>query len=370
MSQKVAVGMSGGVDSSVTAALLAEQGCDVTGVFIEAYNEPGCRTDEDKKDALQAALRIGIPFQSLDMRPEYKDKVVSYFLDTYKRGATPNPDVVCNREVKFGLFYDWAIAHGFDAVATGHYARMARVPRLSSHTLIQRAADPAKDQSYFLWQIPQDHLPRILWPLGTLHKSAVREKARTLELLNADKPDSMGVCMMGELSVREFLKNNLGEKPGDVMYRGVPIGTHRGLWFHTVGQRGGFDLDKKILKNMGYVPEKMEPLYVIHKDPDRNTLLVGERMEAQRGSFHLVQCELRLPESILLDALSEGRLFIRIRNLGDLTALSSLAVRENICTVGTAEPLFGVAEGQAAVLYMRVHDRESEIVVGGGEISV
>lgn len=370
MSKKIAVGMSGGVDSSVAAALLLEQGYDVTGVFIEAYNEPGCRTDDDKKDALQAALRLGIPFQSLDMREEYREKVVTYFFETYKRGATPNPDVVCNREVKFGLFYDWASAHGFGAVATGHYARITEDHLLSRSLLLQRAEDTTKDQSYFLWHVRPDHFPHILFPLGAMRKKDVRAKAHDLSLPNADKPDSMGVCMMGEFNVRSFLLQHLGEHPGDVVYDNAIVGKHRGLWFHTVGQRGGFDLDKQLLKNLGHTPEVMKPLYVVGKDVSTNTLVVGSREQATRDVFRLENSEFLIPNSALHDALTLGKLSVRIRNLGELMPIRSLTIHGTQCEIVVAVPIFGVAEGQAGVLYMRHHHQGDEIVVGGGEISV
>lgn len=362
--KKIAVGLSGGVDSSVATYLLKKQGYEVTGVFIEAYNEPGCRTDQDNKDALQVALKLGIPFKVIDVRTEYKRRVVDYFVETYQRGATPNPDVVCNREVKFGIFYEWAYKNGFDYVATGHYARMKRIMGRGDK-LIMRAKDLTKDQSYFLWQVRSEYLERVIWPLGEMKKSEVRQIARAQGFANADKPDSMGVCMMGELNLRQFLMDKLGEKPGEVIFRGEVVGQHSGLWFHTVGQRGGIEIDKKKLKKMGYKPEDMRPLYVIGKNIEKNELLVGEREEATRDEFRIMNFELRVTSEEINNLVREGKVYVRIRNLGELNQVSRLE-KENIIL---GEAIFGVAEGQAAVLYWRNGAVGDEVVLGGGEIA-
>src|SRR3989339_584862 len=161
--KRVAVGMSGGVDSCVAAALLKEQGYEITGVYIEAYNEPGCRSDQDRKDALAVATRLDLRFKILDLRKEYQERVIKYFLDEYRAGRTPNPDIVCNREIKFGLFYEYAMQHGFDFVATGHYARI-------KEGRLQRPRDLTKDQTYFLWQGERGKLKHILFPLGEMTK--------------------------------------------------------------------------------------------------------------------------------------------------------------------------------------------------------
>lgn len=340
---RVAVGMSGGVDSSVTAALLKEQGHNVTGVFIEAYNEPGCRTDEDKRDALRVATQLGIPFQVLDLRKEYKATVVKYFFGEYLSGRTPNPDVVCNREVKFGLFYDWAIKRGFANVATGHYARITEDGQL------QQPVDLTKDQSYFLWQVPREHLTRVMWPLGEMTKQHVRAYAKHLKLPNADKPDSMGVCMLGELNVRAFLHQHLGEQPGDVIWNGRVVGNHEGLWFYTIGQRGGWEY------STGVQTEKMPSLYVIDKHVDRHELVIGLHGEAWRTSFTIVDHQL----------WGGGALSVRIRNLGEIVNVTDMTLlKGGQWRVNTDRPLYGPAAGQSAVFYSK------GVVVGGGILSV
>lgn len=352
--KRVVIGLSGGVDSSVAAALLLSQGYDVEAVYLECYNEPGCRTDQDKKDALQVALRLEIRFQTLDFRREYREKVIEYFYAEYEAGRTPNPDVMCNREIKFGIFYDWAIKQEYDYVATGHYCRIVG-------NNLQRARDETKDQSYFLWQIPRDHLEHILFPLGEMLKSEVRAYAKAMGLLTADKPDSMGICFIGDVNVSRLLEDRLGEKPGEVVMKlnkltnqqtnGVAIGKHRGLWFYTIGERGGFTIDKNKLKKLGMHPEKMGPLYVIGKNKEKNELIVGGREETMVSSF-------KIQESGFKNEVGE-KLWVRTRNLGELV---EVAARHGD-TVTLDEPIFGVAEGQSAVFY-----NVRGILVGGGII--
>lgn len=379
----IAVGMSGGVDSSVAAALLKEQGYAVTGVFIEAYNETGCRTDQDKKDALKAAIKIGIPFTTIDVRKEYKELVVEDFFAEYKRGNTPNPDVVCNREVKFGIFYDWAIGQaqdklGFGAIATGHYARVAKIlnPKLQisnksektnsklrnrSQFFIQRPKDLTKDQTYFLWDVEPERLDKVLFPLGDLDKAEVREMARKWGLENAEKPDSMGVCMMGELNVREFLREKLGEKKGEILLEGKAVGEHMGMWFYTIGQRIGEGIDKRALKKLGYQTEKMEPLYVVGKNKKSNAVLVGTREECYKKKFEISNMKLVIGKKELLQLVGEGKLLVRIRNLGELVKIKKFEISSSNWTLSLVKPIFAPAPGQAAVVY----DAEGRVVAGG-----
>ncbi len=358
MKQKVALGLSGGVDSSVAAALLIERGYEVTGIYLECYNEPGCRTDQDKKDALQVALKLGIKFEVLDFRKDYKEKVVEYFYGEYKTGRTPNPDVMCNKEIKFGIFYDWAMLNGFDYVATGHYARIVEVKSEKGElkSLLQRARDESKDQSYFLWQIPSDHLNHVLFPLGEMLKTEVRTKANELGLLTATKPDSMGICFVGDVDVSKLLKDRLGENPGDVVMQYSSnlvvqypcIGKHRGLWFYTIGQRGGFEMNHKSQK-----PD-MQPLYVIGKSIEKNELVVGERKETMKESFKIQDKSLSF----------ETKVWARIRNLGELVEVESLSSSSSgKVEVKLKEKIFGVAEGQSCVFY-----DETQVLVAGSII--
>lgn len=411
--KRVAVGMSGGVDSSVAAALLVEQGYEVTGVFIEAYNEPGCRTDEDRKDALAVATQLDLRFKILDLRKEYKEKVVKYFFEEYKAGRTPNPDVVCNREVKFGLFYDYAIKAGFDYVATGHYARIAGITNnqnpIIKRLYLQRASDQGKDQSYFLWQVEPERLGKILFPLGEMRKKEVRQKAKELGLPNAAKPDSMGVCMMGELNVREFLREKLGEQEGEVVLKitnnqapitkqnkqndqrikvkkfdywnldvdyletnYVVVGQHKGLWFHTIGERVGQDVRFKIddLRKAGIDTTNMPALYVVGKDPAHNMLVVGTRNFAETQNFCITYQESRITHEQMEELVRERKLFVRVRNLGELYQVGGIEKCDTSYVIHATELIFGVAEGQSAVFYARLAGRGDEVVAGGGIISV
>jgi tRNA-specific 2-thiouridylase len=364
---RVVIGLSGGVDSSVAAALLIEQGYEVEGVYLECYNEPGCRSDQDKADALKVAIKLGIRFQTLDFRRQYREQVIEYFYREYEAGRTPNPDVMCNREIKFGIFYDWAMEKGFDYIATGHYCRITN--RESPGSILEMAKDESKDQSYFLWQIPQDHLEHILFPLGNMLKSEVRVKAKELGLHTATKPDSMGICFIGEVDVAKLLKERLGEKPGNVVLRSehllsqgsdlCKIGTHRGLWFYTIGQRVGVDMRFQMsdIRKAGFRTNNMPPLYVIAKDKEKNELIVGKREETMKNRFQM---------SDIRGQWEAGtKLWVRIRNLGELHEVSQChrdTVTQQV-QVETLEPIFGVAEGQSAVFYDK-----NGVLVGGGII--
>lgn len=352
--KKVLVGMSGGVDSSVAAAMLIEQGYEVQGVFVEAYNELGCRTDQDKKDALQVALKLGMPFKVLDLRKEYKERVVKYFLDEYRAGRTPNPDIICNRDIKFGLLYEYMEQNGYDYLATGHYARIVKGQGARDKVKefdLQQPVDLSKDQTYFLWQVAREKLAHILWPLGNVEKSWVRQRAHELGLPNAAKPDSMGVCMIGELNVRDFLKEKLGTNPGQVMWKGVKVGSHEGLWFYTIGSRGGFTI------NPNAQNKSMPPLYVVGKEANSNTLVVGVREECYLDQFEITNS---LPAQAGQFLKYEGVLRVRVRNLGELTPVKEIIGNK----VQVEEPIFALAPGQSAVFY----DSEG-VVVGGGIIA-
>ncbi len=365
--KKVVVGISGGVDSSVAAARLLEQGYDVTGAYLTCWEEPGCRTDQDRKDALKVATQLGIPFEVLDFRREYRERVVDYFYGEYAAGRTPNPDVVCNREVKFGMFYDWAMAHAFDYVATGHYARIVHSTQYAVHGetqfLLQRPRDLAKDQTYFLWEVAPEKLDHVLFPLGDVLKSEVRSRAKELGLPTAEKPDSMGICFIGEVDVTELLRDKLGEQPGDVVRDGTVIGTHKGLWFHTIGQRGGWDL----FPTMQTVA--MPPLYVIEKNVSKNQLIVGTQEQTRVDSVTVSTPVLYVDRTRFFTRAAGGQLYLRIRNLGALCKVRSLSENEDgALSVSLDKPLFGVALGQSAVFYSREDKEGEEIVAGGGII--
>ncbi len=343
--KRVALGMSGGVDSSLSAHLLIEQGYEVVGVYLECWRAPGCRTDQDRQDALKVALELGMPFQVLDFKQQYRHQVVEYFFNEYKAGRTPNPDVMCNKEIKFGLFYDWAMTHDFDYVATGHYAKSTEAGEL----LIPK--DDWKDQTYFLYLLTQDQLQHTLFPLAKLTKDEVRAEAERRGIHVAEKKDSVGICFIGDIDVREFLRERLGEKPGEVVdHQGNVLGSHQGVWFYTIGQRHGFTIHPKsqITQADGQVVERtnLPPFYVIGKDAVKNQLVVGFGADAYRQTFaftdlHLIDEGARLPTQLLA----------RIRHTGEKIPAQ---IEDN--RVKLAKEVKGISPGQSVVFYAETQD--------------
>jgi tRNA-specific 2-thiouridylase len=285
--KKVFVGMSGGVDSSVAAYLLKKQGYDVVGVFMRCYNLDGC-AERDAEDARRAAEHIGIPFYVWDFEKEYKRRVVKYMVDGYRAGITPNPDVMCNREIKFGLFFEKALSMGADYVATGHYVKLkvkrqkSKAKNIHSSRLstldfqLCAARDSNKDQSYFLWMLAEGQLRRCLFPIGNYLKPKVREIARKAKLPTADKKDSQGICFLGMVDISDFLKQYIPEHRGALITTmGETIGEHFGSEFYTIGQRH-LDADFKFPKT-GAVARK--PFYVAAKNFATNVVVVAEGSE-------------------------------------------------------------------------------------------
>lgn len=268
---RVVVGMSGGVDSSVTAYLLKKQGYDVVGVFMKNWDDKKdsgvCTVTEDYEDVAKVANKIGIPYYSVNFEKEYWDRVFTYFLSEYKKGRTPNPDVMCNTEVKFKAFLDYALKLDADYIAMGHYAQLTRDENGVVHML--RGGDPNKDQTYFLSQLRQDQLQRVLFPIGGMHKSEVREIAEEAGLATAKKKDSTGICFIGERNFSKFLGEFLPAQPGKMKtLDGEVKGEHYGLMNYTIGQRRGLGI--------GGDGKSNEPWFVIGKDLATNTLLVGQ----------------------------------------------------------------------------------------------
>lgn len=265
---KICVALSGGVDSSVAAYLLKKQGHDVFGVFVRGYNVDGCQ-DREAHDARRVAETLQIPFYVFDFEKEYYDRVVEYMLDGYAQGITPNPDVVCNSEIKFGLLYEAAMKLGADAVASGHYARTKLKTKnrkliIGNSYALKAGKDDNKDQSYFLWQIPKERFSKILFPIGDLQKKKVRKFAQQAGLFTATKKDSQGVCFLGKFSFVDFLKQHIPYGPGDVVdVSGKKVGTHDGVLLYTLGQRHGF------INTAGH------ELFVVKRDITSNTLVVA-----------------------------------------------------------------------------------------------
>lgn len=361
---KVALGMSGGVDSSLCAHLLVEQGYDVTGVYLECWRAPGCRTEEDRKDAIKVALSLDIPFQVLDFKQTYKDKVVQYFFDEYKAGRTPNPDVLCNKEIKFGLFYDWAREQGFEYVATGHYAQIAE---LEGQKTLAVPADEHKDQTYFLYLLQPEQLGHTLFPLAEYTKEQVRAEAQKRNIHVSNKKDSVGICFIGDIDVKQFLKDELGENSGEVVNTsGHVIGSHKGLWFYTIGQRGGFQVNQTtIVKHADgseITKHNIPPFYVIAKKPTENQLVVGFGTETLQDSFQLTD-----PHWLVEETLIPKKLHVRIRHTGELL-VCALTKKGASWLVKLAVPTKGIAEGQSAVFYF--DDSETTFCFGGGVITL
>jgi tRNA-specific 2-thiouridylase len=359
--QKVALGMSGGVDSSLCAHFLVEQGYNVTGVYLECWRAPGCRTEEDRKDALKVALELSIPYKVLDFKQQYRDTVVQYFFDEYQAGRTPNPDVLCNKEIKFGLFYDWAIEQGFDFVATGHYAA---INEIDGKTYLQVPKDEHKDQTYFLYLLKEKQLKHTLFPLAEIEKKNVRSEAQKRGIHVADKKDSVGICFIGDVNAKDLLKDELGTNPGDVVdTKGNVIGSHQGLWFYTVGQRHGFEIDKtsEIRQEDGTLVAKtnIPPFYVIHKDAKKNQLVVGFGQQAFFESF-------AIEDPHWITAQPENKkLFVRVRHTGALLP-ATLENKLNSWSVKLDSPAKGIASGQSAVFYQQINGQT--ICLGGAVI--
>ncbi|HHX51930.1 MAG TPA: tRNA 2-thiouridine(34) synthase MnmA [Erysipelothrix sp.] len=283
MLKKVFVGLSGGVDSAVAAYLLKEQGYDVTCGFMRNWDSLAnndtlgnptldnehCSQELDYQDALAVATQLGLPLLRVDFVAEYWDDVFSVFLEETKKGNTPNPDILCNRHIKFDAFFDFASKHGFDLVATGHYAKILQVDGINR---LVKAQDKNKDQSYFLAQVPLNALQKALFPLQDLEKSEIRAIASQLDLPVATKRDSTGICFIGERHFREFLSNYLKETQGDIIDIGSnkKVGTHKGVMYYTLGQRHGLDISTAV-----------GPFFVCHKDIETNTLYVTKGRDSE-----------------------------------------------------------------------------------------
>jgi len=269
--KKIMVGMSGGVDSSVSALLLLQQGYEVEGLFMKNWEEDDtdehCTAEEDLKDATSVCATLGIPLHTVNFSSEYWDRVFEYFLAEYRAGRTPNPDVMCNKEIKFKAFLDHAIHLGADAIATGHYVQ---IDEHHGKMRLKKGLDRNKDQSYFLYTLGQQPLGKSLFPVGSLNKPEVRRLAEKNQFSNSAKKDSTGICFIGERNFREFLQTYLPAQPGDMLTpEGVPMGTHQGLMYYTLGQRQGLGIG-------GQQQSSEEPWYVIDKDLDNNVLIVAQ----------------------------------------------------------------------------------------------
>lgn len=351
--QKVFVGLSGGVDSSVAAALLKERGFDVTGVFIKVWYPPfmECNWREERRDAKRVAAHLGIPFQEFDLSETYKKEVVDYMIASYSKGETPNPDVMCNSAVKFGAFLKEAVSKGADFIATGHYARKEGA---SAPFHLLRGMDEDKDQTYFLWTLDQKKLSRSLFPVGNMKKEDVRKKAESLGLFTATKKDSQGVCFIGKIGMKDFLKEYIKEHPGKVLDEsGRVIGHHSGARFYTLGERRGFTVTKQGAEDL--------PRYVVSKDIEKNTITVSEK--AHQDKRFLVKRAVLDKVNFIASKPIGGYLYqSRFRHRQPLVSCQIEETSDKMFETVFAEAQSAVSPGQSLVFY------DGEECLGGGVI--
>ncbi|MFP6881426.1 MAG: tRNA 2-thiouridine(34) synthase MnmA [Roseibacillus sp.] len=352
---RILVGLSGGVDSSVAAALLVEQGHEVVGAYMKNWiNEEGipgdCPWEEDLNDAGKVAETLGIQFRVVDLIDQYRERIVDYLLEGYRSGVTPNPDVLCNREMKFGVFLDYALSQGFASVATGHYAR--RRERADGTADILRGADPNKDQSYFLALMTQRQARHALFPVGGMLKPQVRETAQRFALPTAGKKDSQGICFIGNVKMSEFLRHYVPDNPGEIVdLEGKVRGEHHGLHLYTLGQRKGHGVASP-REGMAYV--------VVAKDPVENRLIVGWD-EPETPGLYTRTCTVTSLSSIAEPIVTEGKRLCeaqpRYRAKAEAVTVES---EENRLKLTFERPQRALTPGQICAFY------EGGRLLGGG----
>lgn len=382
--KKIFIGVSGGVDSSVSLALLRDQGYDVTGVFIRTWQPDfiECTWRDERRDAMRVCAHLGVPFLECDLEAVYRDEVAMYMIDEYKKGRTPNPDVMCNKKVKFGGFLDFAMAHGADFVATGHYAQIEKIPTVKSflHTnssrpvqtpplsellatedftyFLKQSKDVNKDQTYFLWTLTQQQLAKTLFPIGHLEKSEVRKLAEKYNLPTATKKDSQGVCFLGMIDMKEFLAHYIEKKQGNVLNeKGDVIGTHEGAVFITLGQRHGFTITDKGIDDKRY--------YVIDKDIEKNTITVSDDLVSVTDSLEAEANILTLSHVILHGFIDPSKTYqarIRYRQVLQNCMIQLGQGTEDSIQVTFETPQISASPGQSVVIYDRAR------CIGGGII--
>ncbi len=364
----IVVGLSGGVDSSVSALLLKQQGYDVSAIFMKNWNEDDkdsyCPAEEDFADAQSIAAELDIPFHGVNFAPEYWDKVFAYFLSEYKAGRTPNPDILCNKEIKFKVFLDYALSQGASKIATGHYAR---VREENGQFFLLKGKDNNKDQSYFLYTLGQYPLSKTLFPIGELDKPEVRQLAEQYQLATWDKKDSTGICFIGERDFKQFLSRYLPAQPGNMVTpEGEIVGQHQGLMYHTLGQRKGLGIGGRSTNSSG------QPWFAAQKDLSNNQLIVVQgkdhpllyAKQLSASKLHWVsgqapklplQCKAKTryrqaDQSCTIYSLPDGN------DIGNTEEGSS-------CMVKFDEPQFAITPGQSVVFY------QADICLGGGIIN-
>jgi tRNA-specific 2-thiouridylase len=362
--QRIVVGLSGGVDSAVTAHLLKQQGHEVIGIFMKNWEDDDdseyCSSNIDFVDAAAVADVIGIEIEHVNFAADYKDRVFAEFLREYQAGRTPNPDILCNAEIKFKAFLDHAMRLGADKIATGHYARVRQNPVTGLHELL-KGLDPSKDQSYFLHRLNQAQLSKTLFPVGELHKTEVRRIAAEMQLPNAKKKDSTGICFIGERPFRDFLNRYISKEPGPIKNpKGHTIGEHVGLSFYTLGQRQGLGIGGLKAKGAQRGGGEHEPWFVARKDMENNTLWVVQGHEhpwllsSQLTAQDLSWCAGQPPADSGLSAKT------RYRQNDAPCRFQSLGAEG--FALNFPQPQWAVTPGQSAVLY------DGDVCLGGGVI--
>ncbi len=346
--------MSGGVDSAVAAFALKQQGYDVVGIYLSAWCND--RSLIDQEMANQVAEFLKIKFKVLDIKKDYESYVIDYFYQQYRKGRVPSPDVICNRDIKFGLFLDWAMKAGFDKIATGHYAKLQPGP--NRRLAVYRPKDKAKDQTYFLFQLSQSNLNKIIWPLSALTKKQVRLIANEHNFPNKDKPESMGICFIGEINLVDFLKQRIRPKQGPVVSTaGRVVGEHKGVWFYSLGQRHGFNITKPgLLPPKAFGPKGLKPLYVIGKETKKNKLVVSDKSDCFIQQLELSDVTTIWPD----EPLEDKTLFVRLTNLGPLLE-GKIKKTKNFHLVALTKPTLITSPGQPAVFY----DKTDRLIGGG-----
>lgn len=350
--QTIFVGISGGVDSSVAAYLLKKEGYDVQGIFVKTWSPDWlpCTWVEEKRDAMRICAALDIPFHFLDAEEEYKKGVADYMISEYKAGRTPNPDVLCNKIIKFGVMWQYAKDHGADGIATGHYAQVVYPASAEGRgPLLKKGSDPNKDQAYFLWMIEQRLLPHVMFPIGHLDKSRVRAIADKAGLFTATKKDSQGICFLGDVDMKDFLQHYIAQKPGAVLNeKGEVVGEHDGAVFYTLGERHGFRITEKNTNRT--------PYYIVAKDIEKNTLTVSidKKMSPEKNGEVTIQ----LREVNWFIEPRKGEAYTaQIRYHGALLDLE--VINEHTVRIFSEEV---IPLGQSLVIY------ERENLIGGGVI--
>lgn len=375
--EKVFVGLSGGVDSALSAFLLKKSGYEVVGVFIKTWHPDflSCNEEEERREAMRVAAFLDIPFLTFDLEEEYKKEVAYYMIREYKRGRTPNPDVMCNKEIKFGAFMKRSLAMGANFVATGHYAinnftdiafsqvlgsplpQGARPDHSKKQYLLRRGHDASKDQSYFLWTLGGDQLKKIIFPVGGLKKTEVRKLAKKFKLPVAEKKDSQGICFLGAVDLKDFLSHYVKPKKGKVLNeKGEIIGEHNGSVFFTLGERHGFNITKKGIEK--------GPYYVVGKDVKKNILFVSNNNPTQsnsRSDFSSTVFELQDTNWVSDKPKEKKQYTSQIRYHGEILPCFLEFSSKNKTKIIFRNPIL-VAPGQSCVIY------DGDVCLGGGVV--